>query len=211
MANLTKEVINQRMKELGVRQTDIVRATGTTKAAVSNWVNGVATPKGDDYRHFVHCLGLMINESGDLVPIDNAKKIKSKRLPILTYVQAGSFSENQVPDAVDEMDVPKDDVPNDSAFLLTVEGDSMYNPADPRSLNPGDVVLVNPLLEAKFGNIVIARCEHATTIKKLAGDPTMPLLVPLNPQYQAISQYNIEAKRCHIIGVAVKRYSSVGL
>ena len=46
MATISDRVI-QRMKELNLRQVDIVEATGATKGAVSKWVSGTNTPKAE--------------------------------------------------------------------------------------------------------------------------------------------------------------------
>lgn len=46
MATISDRVI-QRMKELNLRQVDIIEATGATKGAVSKWVAGTNTPKAD--------------------------------------------------------------------------------------------------------------------------------------------------------------------
>lgn len=45
MTHISDRII-QRMKELGLRQAEIVEATGATKGAVSKWVAGTNTPTG---------------------------------------------------------------------------------------------------------------------------------------------------------------------
>ena len=39
--------LQRRMTELGIRQKDIIEATGKTSGAVSSWINGHYIPKGD--------------------------------------------------------------------------------------------------------------------------------------------------------------------
>ncbi|MCJ8162305.1 S24 family peptidase [Acinetobacter zhairhuonensis] len=46
MTSISDRII-KRMKELGLRQTAIVEATGATKGAVSKWVAGTNTPKAE--------------------------------------------------------------------------------------------------------------------------------------------------------------------
>lgn len=46
MTTISDRII-QRMKELGLRQTAIIEATGATKGAVSKWVAGTNTPKAE--------------------------------------------------------------------------------------------------------------------------------------------------------------------
>ena len=46
MTSISDRII-QRMKDLGLRQTAIVEATGATKGAVSKWVAGTNTPKAE--------------------------------------------------------------------------------------------------------------------------------------------------------------------
>ena len=50
------ERLSHRMQELGVRQIDIVKATGKTSGAVSCWLKGAYLPKGDALKEIAKLL-----------------------------------------------------------------------------------------------------------------------------------------------------------
>lgn len=206
---LTPALIKMRMKELDKKAADIERNTGINRATISQWVNGKTRPIGDAYRIMLKELKLTLDSEGNLVATDELTVIRTKSVPVLNYVQAGNFTTIEDVDALEKFEIPIDDIPNHNQyFLLKIKGDSMYNPSDRKSMNDGDIVLIDATIPPEIGNIVVAKNgEHEATIKKLAGDPAMPLLVPLNPQYQAIAAYNKDSKDYTLVGVATKVYS----
>lgn len=208
MAKLTPELIEKQMIKHGIKQADIMRSMDAARATVHKWVNG-SIPSGDKYSKFLRVLGLTEDALGDIVTIDQATVIKTKSVPILNYVQAGNFTTIDDVDALETFEIPINDIPtHNKYFLLKIKGDSMYNPSDRKSMNDGDIVLIDATIHPEIGNIVVAKNgEHEATIKKLAGDPGMPLLAPLNPQYQSIAAYTKESKDYTLIGVATKVYS----
>ena len=46
----TTDRINQKMKELGLSQADVMRGTGAGRATVSGWINGSNAPSAEILR-----------------------------------------------------------------------------------------------------------------------------------------------------------------
>ena len=60
----------------------------------------------------------------------------------------------------------------DSTFFVRVEGDSMVD----ASIQPGDLLVVDRSLEARHGDIVIARVDDEFTVKALHRKPRLELV-----------------------------------
>ena len=71
-------------------------------------------------------------------------------------------------------------------FAVKVSGDSMIN----AGINDGDKLLVKKTCEFKSGDIVVARCDDGTTIKRfIAETDGRAYLRPENPAYNNIPIY----------------------
>lgn len=131
----------------------------------------------------------------------NAVVTTMKRLPILSYVQAGKFTES-IPaeiydEAIDYIETSMKVSPG--SFALIVRGDSMTNPAGMPSIPEGVKVIVDPSEEPVHGKIVVARLDGTSevTVKKLVFDGPNKYLSPLNPRYDNIPING----NCEIVGV----------
>lgn len=104
--------------------------------------------------------------------------------PMMSYVgvsAAGPYMqaiEDMQWQAVGDVDMPLD-------MLVRVRGDSMIG-AD---INDGDLVVVRKAREFKNGDIVLARYDGETTIKRLVHDNGRVYLKPENPKYKNIPIY----------------------
>jgi len=102
-------------------------------------------------------------------------------VPLISYVQAGAFSEaidNFAPgDAEEWIDLPCSAGPN--AFALRVVGDSM----EP-IFHAGMLLIVDPALVPEQNDFVIARNgDNEATFKQLVKDGDDWYLKPANPRY----------------------------
>jgi len=135
----------------------------------------------------------------------------TRRIPVIDYVQAGGFSE-----AVDAYARGNgfDEIFVDSglarrlspyAFALQVEGDSMRP-----DYAPGDIVVVNPDLAPRPGDVVVAKLdrEESATLKRFrdrgldASGQRVIELVPFNDDYPVLVMDANSPGR--IIGVVVE-------
>lgn len=128
-----------------------------------------------------------------------------KKIPILSFVQAGNWT-NTGDDSFDEwIDVPED-MP-DGSYGLKIRGKSM-EPA----FYQGEIVIVDPTLSANPGDYVVARVanspDNEATIKQYAvtgidrnGVETFELR-PLNPLFPTLSSKEFEID---LLGVVVEK------
>lgn len=133
--------------------------------------------------------------------------LSTKRIPILSWVQAGN------PQSVGDIDFSDwlivDNVLPDGCFALRVRGDSMIP-----EFNEGDVIVVNPFIRPTPGDYVIARvCSIAgnceTTLKRYAlvgvdeiGREVFELR-PLNTLYAPIRSDRVQIE---VVGVVIENH-----
>lgn len=72
-----------------------------------------------------------------------------------------------------------------NVMLVKIHGDSMIG----ASINDGDIVVIYPSKEFKNGDIVLARNNDETTVKKLVRENGRTFLKPENPKYLNIPIY----------------------
>jgi len=84
-----------------------------------------------------------------------------------------------------------------STFYLRVKGESMHN----AGILNGDLLIVDPSLEAQPGNIVVAILDGSFTLKKLTYRKNIPYLEAEHPNYPPINLRNYETVQ--IWGVAI--------
>ncbi len=123
--------------------------------------------------------------------------------PVLGEVAAGNPL-TIYPDAIDTIDLPTiARMPKDS-FLLKVKGDSLKD----AYIFSGDIVIVNPNLEPKNGQIVAAILDDAAVVKRFYKKKNEIELVSENPEYKPIV---IDKKypSFKLVGIVVGVYRSM--
>jgi repressor LexA len=123
--------------------------------------------------------------------------------PILGEVAAGNPL-TIYPDAIDTVQLPTiARMPQDS-FLLRVKGDSLKD----AYIFSGDIVIVNPNLEPKNGQIVVAILDDAAVVKRFYKKRSEIELVSENPEFKPIV---IDKKypSFKIVGIVVGVYRSM--
>mgnify|MGYP003455286032 FL=1 len=123
--------------------------------------------------------------------------------PILGEVAAGNPL-TIYPDAIDTIKLPTiAKMPQDS-FLLRVKGDSLKD----AYIFSGDIVIVNPNLEPKNGQIVVAILNDAAVVKRFYKKRSEIELVSENTEYKPIV---IDKKypSFKIVGIVVGIYRSM--
>ncbi|MFA0496002.1 LexA family protein [Vibrio sp. 10N.222.54.B11] len=125
---------------------------------------------------------------------------QTRRVPILSHVQAGSWGKIDSKDIIyEELDwqTTSSNI-SEEAFAMRVTGNSMTNPHGSPSIPAGSIVVVEPCNCPDNGKIVVATLNDApeATIKKLEIDGPHKFLVPLNPKYDPIPI----SGNCRIVG-----------
>jgi SOS-response transcriptional repressor LexA len=192
--------IRARRLALKMTQRELSSATGYSHAIVSQWENDLSKPKNtllvaralktsmewlltgegneDDLSVTVSTDGVI-----NVVPAD----IGIRKIPIISYVQAGCWTESVECRAMDgSIETINTDLDLGSmAFALSVRGDSMAP-----EIQEGDVVVIDPDVDPLPGDIVAAKNgSHEATLKQFRPRGTNDQgqdyfeLVPLNPVY----------------------------
>ncbi|MGB5847864.1 MAG: transcriptional repressor LexA [Ignavibacteriaceae bacterium] len=123
--------------------------------------------------------------------------------PVLGEVAAGNPL-TIYPDAIDTIDLPTiARMPKDS-FLLRVKGDSLKD----AYIFSGDIIIVNPNLEPRNGQIVVAILDDAAVVKRFFKKKSQIELISENPDYEPIV---IDKKYASfkIVGIVVGVYRSM--
>jgi len=118
-------------------------------------------------------------------------------LPILGRIPAGDplLSEEYW---IDNISIDRSLVPDGTAFMLEVVGDSMTGD----HITSGDLVLVRPNPKPEDGSIVVAVIGDEATVKRLGKIDGKPALIPSNPAYSPII-LNEENGDVRIVGEVV--------
>ena len=199
------ETVGQRIKALRritkTSQKELGKFCGVSDVAVGYWEKDVNVPSGESLAK----LAKYFNTSNDYIlygtEFEGNLITKMRRIPVISWVQAGQFTECKAAEVFSEVDkwVETSLRIGDSSFALEVKGDSMTNPNGLPTIPEGATVIVDPDAAPIHGKIVVARLDgtNEATVKKLVIDGPQKFLVPLNPRYPNIS---INCN-CLIIGV----------
>ena len=195
--------IRARRIALKMTQRELSAATGYSHAIVSQWENDLSKPKNTllvarALRTSMEWLltgegnedDLSVTVSSDGVINVVPAPIGLRQIPIISYVQAGCWTESCDCRAMDgSIETITTDLDLGSmAFALEVRGDSMA----PEILE-GDVVVIDPDVDPLPGDYVVAKNgSHEATLKQYRPRGTNDQgqeyfeLVPLNPVYPAM-------------------------
>ncbi|EMJ3156359.1 LexA family protein [Yersinia enterocolitica] len=201
------ESIGQRIKRLRqvtkTTQKTLGQYCGVSDVSVGYWEKDLNVPKGESllklakYFNTSESYILYGSELQGLEPLIT----DMSKLPILSWVQAGLFTESEPRELFESVDewLSTGLRVSASSFALKVRGDSMTNPNGLPSIPEGSTIIVDPEVEASNGKIVVARVDgtNEATLKKLVIDGPNKYLVPLNPRYNNIPING----NCDIIGV----------
>ncbi|WP_448885120.1 LexA family protein [Citrobacter telavivensis] len=199
------ETVGQRIKALRritkTSQKELGKFCGVSDVAVGYWEKDVNVPGGESLAKLAKYFNTSIDYILYGTEFEGNLITKMRRIPVISWVQAGQFTESKAAEFFSEVDkwVETSLRIGDSSFALEVKGDSMTNPYGLPTIPEGATVIVDPDAEPLHGKIVVARLDgtNEATIKKLVIDGPQKFLVPLNPRYPNISING----NCLIIGV----------
>ncbi|WP_010490743.1 LexA family protein [Pseudomonas sp. S9] len=128
-----------------------------------------------------------------------------RKLPVIGSIAAGAWCEAidefQPGDAEEWIDSPGPTGPR--AFVLRIEGISMFNPTGPVSFADGDKVVIDPSIEAVKGDFVAAKLTTSdrVTFKRLQQEDGEWILEAINPDWAP--KYMRMSEEWHICGKAL--------
>jgi SOS-response transcriptional repressor LexA len=197
---------------------ELARAAKVTPASVTFWLDGTTKSlKAEKAALIEQATGYraswIVTGKGpklaqqQLEPVNVTAAGSGRRVPVISWVQAGSWSDvqdNFHPGEADEWAMAFDSLPGNNAFALRVVGDSMTNPVPgQRSFPEGTIIIVDPARGAGPGDYVIAKDVQTqqATFKQLATDGGRWFLRPLNPIYPTVE---IDDPAMRIIGRVIE-------
>ncbi|CNE47498.1 LexA family protein [Yersinia enterocolitica] len=215
-ARRLKAIFEAKKKSLGLSQESVANQLNFGQSAVASLLNGVNALNPSNAAALAKILKVSVEEFSPSIAKEIAAMYESLNIdkglvrrheyPLLTDVQAGSFSDVGTyteRDAKDWISTTKK--ASESAFWLEVSGHSMTAPPGSKPSFPeGMLILVDPVEEVKPGDFCVAGIYGDTevTFKKFVWEDGKPWLEPLNPnpRYQSIECND----NCRIIGKVVK-------
>ena len=197
--------IRIRRKQLDLRQADLAKIIGTSTGMISQYEVGGAMPSGAKLIEIAQALSVNVqwligSESKNFQDDALQTTLQIVKVPLISETQAGEWREimdNFQPGDAEHWIETADKVSSNS-FALRVNGNSMQDANNPRSIPDGAIVIVDPNLDPKSGDIVVARLNGSSTVKKFVIDGDNYYLTPLNPDYRPI----VMQPPMEIIGVA---------
>ena len=214
--------IRELRRRLQLTQEGLGKFAGVSKSAVSQWERGITEPERDALLAMQRSRGinpewvahgkgecLLTGYEQQVVPIEPA----ARKIPLINYIQAGHPKE-LIDDYAAGTGMEKVTIYGEVAercgpycFALKIEGDSMLP-----DFKPGDVVIVDPDVPHRPGDIVVAKLDRGetATLKKYRSrgydDEGREIfeLVPLNNDYHTIT---VSASTPgHIVGTVVEHH-----
>jgi len=181
------ERIVSRMRELNLRSRDIVAGTGASKSTVSQWVNGGNNPSATHIPKLAKLLNVTetwLISGGSYSQRGNSTAIDQRpiqKIPLVSLSQAGDWRNlmKQNPKFSEWTTVTDDVSPH--AFSVEMDNDSMAG-----LIPEGAIVIFDPDLTPRSGQIVLANIGNTAVIKKLVIDGPSAYLAPINSGYKTI-------------------------
>ncbi len=196
--------VKQKRIELGLTQTEAAEKAGIRQQSWQSIEDGKTLKPRNiiGIAKALRCDADWLMNGGAFMPIS---EVNSRRVPLISYVQAGALAEKNPIEAFDgSLEYVLTDLDlSEYSFALRIEGDSM----EP-DFKAGDVIIVDPEVEPVPGEFVVAKNGgDQATFKKYRPTYTDASgrqhfeLVPLNNDYPVI---NSDHQPLTIIGVMIE-------
>ncbi|WP_038344350.1 LexA family protein [Acinetobacter sp. A47] len=190
---MLKDRLKEARKRAKKSQKDVVAAVGITQSALSQLETGLVSSSshlpsiakflGVDAYWLQTGQGRAEPDSSQLENSINISPVQAKMAPVLSWVQAGVFTNVQAVDMtqVEEWLPLPDDC--DQCFYLKVQGLSNYP-----VFHEGDYILVDPTVQysdMQSGDMIVVRKHEDATFKKLVIETdNSRYLQALNPDFK---------------------------
>ena len=187
----TTDRINQKMKELGLSQADVMRGTGAGRATVSGWINGSNAPSAK----YLESLAKTLKTTSSWIL--NGKEDSDRKLdnsvsldlvatvtyaPVISWVQAGDFTDMESISNLAECEMlPLVPGAGRRSFYLEVKGLS-----NAPYFEEGEKICIDPdwcLEDIQTGEMIVVKCNDTATFKALISESNGYFLKPLNPNW----------------------------
>lgn len=195
------EIYYELLRQKGVRNIDVSRATGIPPSTFSDWKKGKSKPKADKLQKIADYFGVSTEYLLTGEHSVKNREVKGVWIPVLGRVAAG-IPINMVTDIIDQEQITEEMAASGEYFALQIHGDSM----EPK-MSDGDVVIVRQQDDAESGEIVIAAINgEDATCKRLRKYTNGIMLLSTNAAYEPMTFTNkdIEELPVRILGKVVE-------
>jgi len=195
------EFIKEKREAMGLSLRDASKLSGVSHTHIRDIEDGRSTPSFEMVMKFLKAyivdIGEFLSQTGYLPP--NVEPVKkSKRLPIISWTQAGNWQ--QICDTSQYGDYGEyEETDAKGVFALRVRGESMET-----EFHEGDIIVINPYLKPEHNDyVMVCNEEGEATFKQLKKYGKTWVLHTLNHKYEDIElSREIEYR---IIGVVVEK------
>lgn len=192
-----EQIRNENLRQL-VQENGGVNAfsakIGRSQAQISQWLNNSINSETGKPRNISSRSCRFIEKSLGLregwFDIEHHSNVESIEVlgmvPVISWVAAGLWTP-----ITDQSIEPSEWLPcpvkhGEGTYALIVRGQSMYNPTGERSFKDGDIIFVDPTLDAQNKDFVIARLDNESeaTFKQLIVEDGQKMLMAINPDWK---------------------------
>ena len=187
--------IKRARRQRNLNQAELSKLCGWSgfPSRISNYERGLREPKSEDLMKLAQTLNVNVEwfyreyaqqqhkalEVREPTPSYNAIRY----VPLLHWDQVMPYLQGQHIEAKDT--IPAINTESNRSFALVVEGDAMEAPHGD-SFARGGIIVVDPGLQVRNGDYVIALFENHPTFKQWTNDSGKRFLKPLNPRYPIV-------------------------
>lgn len=184
--------IAEALEASGLSKAELARATGTTGASVTHWLNGrTQTLKAETAMLIEQATGYssrwLISGTGPKLITRPVTKRLDGRVPVISSAEAAAYEEHGIDQSRVTRHLPvAGEWPR--AYAVKVTGDSMVSPHG-KSYPPGCYVIIDPdQRNVADGDRVLAHLTSSgeVTVKVFKHEDGRRWLAPLNPQHLPI-------------------------
>ncbi len=204
-----KNRLKEAMSLRNMKPIELVKRTGISKAAISQYMSGYAKPKRD--RTVLIAKALNISEAWllgydvSMMPVDNIDPfsydniypIENHRIPLIGNIACGEpiTANEEWEGSIEAGSNLKAD------YCLRCKGDSMIN----ARIFDGDIVFIKQQPVVENGEIAAVIIEDEVTLKRVYFYPeeNTVMLQPENPRYRPLIYSGSDLERIRILGKAV--------
>ena len=203
------EYIKERRKDLNLTAQELAKLSGVSQGHITLIENGKRIPSFPIMIKLVNALDVnwesFLQDTGYMKANTEPARMRfSRPVPLLSWVKAGDWTEvTDIPELGGAEEWVDTSVKGPNVFALRVVRDSM----EPE-FKEGEIVIVNPNLEAKPNDYVIVKnCEEEASLKQLKRYGNRWIFHPLNPKYE-----DLELKRgeFRIVGKVAEKQKKYG-
>ncbi|WP_218949846.1 MULTISPECIES: S24 family peptidase [unclassified Acinetobacter] len=191
MIETVADRIDKRMKELKIKQVDLINKKVASKGTISLWLSGGAVPSGERLVKLsnelkVDAAWILTGQGSINDQLDNNVDLNPLATviyaPVISWVQAGDFTDMESISNLAECEkLPLVPGAGRKSFYLEVKGLS-----NAPYFEEGEKICIDPdyqLEDIQTGEMVVVKCNDTATFKALISESNGYFLKPLNPNW----------------------------